>query len=384
MAQSQPTAPASSPGRRDDFLEVRRRADGGAVLVLRGAWVTARWRELPRALPVAAETVAALDIAQLTALDSAGASRLAALLGAQRLQALAAALPAERRALLERVAASLAAAGSPPAPAPRDLFAPLVALGRTTSRGLAHLRLLVGFLGLVLVRLGIALLTPHRLRLTATVHQMQAAGLEAVPIVTLLSFLVGAVVAFLGATVLQVFGAGIYTVDLVAYSFLREFGVLLAAILLAGRTASSFAAQLGTMKVNEEIDALETLGLDPVEVLVIPRVVALLVVFPLLSFLAMAAGLAGGAAVALVELAVSPARFLAIVEEVPVRHFWVGMGKAPLFAFTIALIGCLEGFKVTGSASSVGDRTTSAVVQAIFFVILFDALAALFCMEMGW
>ena len=197
--------------------------------------------------------------------------------------------------------------------------------------------------------------------------------------------MVGAVVAFLGATVLANFGAGIFTVDLVAFSFLREFGVLLTAILLAGRTASAFTAQIGSMKANEEIDAIRTLGLDPMDLLVLPRVLALLISLPLLTFMAMMAGILGGAVVCVVSLGISPDMFISLLHsDIGVQHFLVGMVKAPFFAFLIAAVGCLEGFKVSGSAESVGAHTTSSVVQSIFIVIVLDAVAALFFMEMGW
>ena len=164
----------------------------------------------------------------------------------------------------------------------------------------------------------------------------------------------------------------------------REFGVLLAAILLAGRTASSFTAQVGSMKVNEEIDALQAQGLDPMEMLVLPRVLALLVALPLLTFVAVASGMVGGAVVAVFSLDISAARYLDIIQTVSIRHFLTGIAKAPVFAFVIAIIGCLEGFKVEGSARSVGNHTTSSVVQSIFMVILLDAIAAMFFMEMKW
>lgn len=181
------------------------------------------------------------------------------------------------------------------------------------------------------------------------------------------------------------FGASVYTIDLVAYAFLREFGVLLAAILVAGRTASAFAAQIGSMRAGQEVDAIRVLGLSPVELLVLPRVLALLVALPILSFLSMAAGLAGGMLVCAVKLDISPSMFISTIEtNVALRHFIIGIAKAPIFAFLIALIGCHEGFKASGSARSVGEHTTSAVVQSLFAVILVDAIAALFCMEMGW
>jgi len=206
-----------------------------------------------------------------------------------------------------------------------------------------------------------------------------------VPIVALLTFMVGAVIAFLGATVLDAFGASIYTVDLVAFAFLREFAVLLTAILMAGRTASAFTAQIGSMKANEEIDAIRALGMNPVDLLVLPRVLALLISLPALTFIAMIAGITGGAIVCALSLDISPSMFLSILHQnLEARHFLLGMAKAPIFAFLIAIVGCLEGFKVSGSAQSVGEHTTSAVVQCIFIVILVDAVAALFYMEMGW
>jgi phospholipid/cholesterol/gamma-HCH transport system permease protein len=198
----------------------------------------------------------------------------------------------------------------------------------------------------------------------------------------LLNFLVGAVIAFLGATVLKDFGATIFTVELIGYSFLREFGVLLTAILIAGRSGSAFTAQIGSMKSREEIDAIRTLGLDPIEVLVLPRLLALLIALPLLAFLAMLSGIVGGAMVCMLNLDISPTMFVTRFHELAAaRHFWVGMSKAPIFAFLIASIGCLEGFKVSGSAESVGTHTTSSVVQSIFVAILVDALAAIFFME---
>lgn len=226
---------------------------------------------------------------------------------------------------------------------------------------------------------------PKRWRITSTVAHMESVGLDAVPLVLLLSFMVGAVVAFLGSEVLAQFGAQIFVVELIGISFLREFGVLLTAVLLAGRTASAFTAQIGAMQSGEEIDAIRTLGLDPIELLVLPRVVALLLMLPLLTFLAMMAGIAGGMTIGATMLGISPEMFIARLHEtVEVRHFLTGMAKAPVFAIIIGLIGCLEGMQVKGTAQSVGERTTSSVVQTISLVIIVDAFAALWFMEMGW
>lgn len=226
---------------------------------------------------------------------------------------------------------------------------------------------------------------PRRWRITSTIAHMESVGLDAVPLVLLLSFMVGAVVAFLGAEVLAEFGAEIYVVELIGISFLREFGVLLTAVLLAGRTASAFTAQIGAMQSGEEIDAIRTLGLDPMELLVLPRLAALLIMLPLLTFLAMMAGIAGGITIGATMLGISPEMFIARLHEtMEVRHFLTGMAKAPVFALVIGLIGCLEGMQVQGTAQSVGERTTSSVVQTISLVIIIDAFAALWFMEMGW
>ncbi|WP_228517500.1 MlaE family ABC transporter permease [Aliidiomarina indica] len=257
-------------------------------------------------------------------------------------------------------------------------------VSETTQHQWQQTTLLLSFIGLTLVRTLTLIFLPHRWRITSFFVHVQQAGLQAIPIVALLTFLVGAVVAFLGATVLQDFGATIYTVDLVAYAFMRELGVLLAAILLAGRTASSFTAQIGAMKVNQEVDALRVQGIDPIEVLVIPRLLALLIMLPLLTFVGIVSGIVGGMMVAAISLDISVAQFLRIVQEIPERHLYLGLAKAPIFAAVIAIIGCLEGFKVKGNARSVGEHTTSSVVQAIFIVILLNAIAALFFMEMGW
>src|SRR5579875_412940 len=275
---------------------------------------------------------------------------------------------------------------APPAAAARFRFIDLPARVGEDVVHIWRLTLkLLGFIGMTLETLARTIWLPRRWRVTSLIYHMEQTGLDAVPIVVLLSFLIGAVIAFLGATALQRYGATVFTVDLVSYAFLRELAVLLTAILLAGRTASAFTAQIGSMKVNEEVDAMRTMGLDPVELLVLPRVLALVAVMPLLTFLSMMAGVTGGALVCWFALNISPSMFVSVFQtDTPIRYLWLGLAKAPIFAFLIAVIGCLEGFKVQGSAESVGQRTTSSVVQSIFVVILVDALAALFFMEMGW
>lgn len=364
----------------------------GNQLKLSGHWTLANFEQLRTVLarlPTASGSLH-LDFSAVESLDTAGASLLLDWLGpehlAQALSAESSGLSSERQALLRLVISSeKSCPASDTPPATSSWVEVLLHIGQTVDGLFSTLRALLGFLGLVLSTLGRSLLRPRRWRVTSLVAHIEQTGLDAVPIVALLTFLVGAVVAFLGATVLADFGATLYTVDLVVFSFLREFAVLLTAILMAGRTASAFTAQIGSMKANEEIDALRTQGLDPIELLVLPRVLAMLVVLPLLTFIGMLSGIVGGAMVCIFSLDISPAMFLSIVQSnVDVSHFWIGLSKAPVFAFLIAIIGCLEGFKVTGNARSVGAHTTSSVVQSIFAVILLDAVAAMFFMEMGW
>ena len=358
-----------------------------------GDWTLAHYTELKQLCEQLAgqyDSSTHIDLNGLGALDTAGASLLVEMLGSERLGQSTdhpdCTLSAADRALLQTVYCSLSDFCVPlKEPEISVGILLLTRIGKAVDAVWQDTLKLLGFVGLILETLARGLLRPKRWRITPMVAHIEQTGLDAAPIVALLTFLVGAVVAFLGATVLQSFGASIFTVDLVAFSFLREFGVLLTAILMAGRTASAFTAQIGSMKANEEIDAIRTLGLDPMELLVLPRVLALLVALPMLTFLAMLSGIVGGGVVCALSLDISPAMFLALLQsDIGVQHFLVGMVKAPIFAFLIAAIGCLEGFKVSGSAESVGAHTTSSVVQSIFVVIVLDAVAALFFMEMGW
>ncbi|MGF1608030.1 MAG: MlaE family ABC transporter permease, partial [Kiloniellales bacterium] len=229
-----------------------------------------------------------------------------------------------------------------------------------------------------------ALLQPRRIRVTALVSHMERTGLDALPIVGLISFLIGVVLAYQGADQLARFGAQIYTVNLVGVGVLREMGIILTAIIVAGRSGSAFTAQIGTMQVNEEIDAMRTIGLDPMDVLVIPRVLALVLVLPLLTFYADIMGILGGAVMAMLVLDISFVQFIRQLNAaVPIWSFWVGIIKAPIFAFIIAMVGCYEGFRVIRSAESVGLRTTAAVVKSIFLVIVLDALFSILFSILG-
>ncbi len=362
------------------------------TLHLQGDWTLPHFAALEaevRRLQTDLGDATRIDAGALGAIDTAGASLLHQLLGDARLAALAAEdspLPPERRALLQVVAQALQTTDEPP---PRRKRVPVIdtlaALGELMAGGWLHAVSFMGFIGLVLEQSIRILFRPWRWRIISWVAHLDQTTFRAVPIVVLMNFMVGAVVAFLGATILRDFGATIYTVNLVGFAFLREFGVLLAAILVAGRTASAFAAQIGSMRANEEIDAIRAQGLNPMELLVIPRVLALLVGLPILTFIAMLSGLAGGMLVCALVLDIAPRQFMAIIQEsIPALHFYLGMSKAPVMAVLIAMIGCAEGFKVQGSAQSVGEHTTMAVVQSIFTVILIDAVAALFFMEMDW
>ncbi|WP_434777881.1 MlaE family lipid ABC transporter permease subunit [Neisseria sp. Ec49-e6-T10] len=330
-----------------------------------------------------------IDLSQLGKLDTAGAALLIKLISEKHLNQLhlyTDQLPVERQVLLQTVSDALSNSKTTPSKQTPNPFIEFFGkIGYSVEQFYKHALTLLNFMGLTLEALFRTIIRPSSWRITSLVANIEQIGFNAVPIIILLTFMVGAVIAFLGATVLANFGATEYTVNLVVFAFLREFAVLLTAILIAGRTASAFTAQIGLMKANEEIDAIQTLGLNPIELLVLPRVLALLVSLPLLTFIGMISGIFGGMVVCAATLDISTTMFLSITQSsIEARHFFIGMVKAPIFAFLIAIIGCLEGFKVTGSAASVGARTTDSVVHSIFVVILLDAIAALYFMEMGW
>ena len=363
------------------------RADDGQTLRATGDWTLAHYSTLRRSTRALSHTPTSLALDGIQRLDTAGATLLAELVGGERLRRIARnspELPEARRALLITVADAMADCGALPPEAPWRPLDLLARMGEALTDAAAKARLLIGFMGAVIACAGRCLISPRRWRFTALLHHMETTGLNAVPIVALLTFAVGAVIAYLGATVLGQFGASVYTINLVAYSFLREFGVLITAIVMAGRTASAFTAHIGAMNANEELDALRAQGLDPIELEVLPRVLAVVLVLPMLSFIAVIAGLGGGGLIALTVVDIPMTRFITVISEVPLNHFLAGLVKAPFFAFLIAIIGCLEGFKAGGSARSVGVHTTSSVVQSIFVVILLDALAAMYFMEIGW
>ena len=290
---------------------------------------------------------------------------------------------AEQVALLETVRAS-DRPFEPTAPEGLGVLKLLAHIGVAVEDIAREIIELIGFFGVVVITLLRTVRQPSRLRVTSLIYHMEQVGLNALPIVGLISFLIGVVLAFQGSSQLQRFGAEIFVVNLVAVSVLRELGILLTSIVIAGRSGSAFTAQIGSMKVHEEVDAMRTLGLDPIEVLVMPRLLALVFTLPLLAFFADIMGLLGGGLMAWVALGIPPDAFIERLNtSISMWSFWVGIIKAPVFAFLIAMIGCYEGFQVVGSAESVGQRTTRAVVEAIFLVIVVDAAFSIFFQIIG-
>lgn len=238
---------------------------------------------------------------------------------------------------------------------------------------------LLSFSGQMLTCLGASLIKPARIRVTSLVSHMEDTGVNAVPIVSLLSFLIGLVIVYMGSAQLAKFGAQVFAVNLLEIATLRELGPILTAIVVAGRSGSAFTAQIGAMKSNEELSAMRVMGLEPMELLVIPRVLGLMIMLPVLIVIADLAGIMGGAIASSVTMDLNFASFLVRMQETAnINNFYVGLVKAPFFAAAIALVGCFHGYQVTGSAESVGRLTTKSVVKSIFLVIIIDAVFAIF------
>lgn len=244
---------------------------------------------------------------------------------------------------------------------------------------------LLGFFGATVLAFGAVIRHPSRFRFNATVHSFEVVGVTALAIIGLMSFLIGIVIAQQGAVQLRQFGAEILTINLVGRITLRELGVLMTAIMVAGRSGSAFAAQLGTMKLTEEIDAMRTIGVSPMEALVVPRTLAAIILMPLLGFYASVIAIIGGALLSWASLGIPFVTFIQRIQEVvPITDLYVGLVKAPVFGAIIAIAGCFQGMQVKGDAEQVGLRTTAAVVQAIFLVIVLDAFFAVFFTWIGW
>ena len=354
--------------------------DGKQVLSVAGdwtIWTVAQVEEKLRNTKVAYDAI--LDVSQLEKIDTSGAYLIDRALGA--LEGIDEKIPIRgEHPTIERLLGKVrkASPAAPPDPIrPPGFIALLDRAGHGAVDAWGELLGLLSFIGETMATLGRLAANPHRIRWKSVVAIMEEAGLDALPIVCFLSFFIGLVIAFIGANLLAMFNASVFTVELVAIGMLREFGAVLTAILLAGRTDSAFTAQIGAMKMRQEIDAMRTIGLDPMEALVAPRLIALVLMTPLLTFAATISGIGGGLIAAWTAMNISPQMFISRFQEVvPPQHFWVGIAKAPVFALVVAMIGCRQGMLVEGDVVSLGRRTTSAVVQAIFMVIALDAMFA--------
>ncbi|MEO7382665.1 MAG: ABC transporter permease [Paracoccaceae bacterium] len=323
-----------------------------------------------------------LDISGVTDLDTAGAWLI---LSTSRRSGTEVTGASKAHALLLAAVKNALPPDARPKRPPRhvEMLERVDRVGRMTTIAARGLGRIVGFFGMVVARCFTTLVRPWRFRFTSLVFHMQETGLNAVPIVALMAFLIGIVIAYQGADQLRQFGAEVYVVDLISISVLRELGILLTAIIVAGRSASAFTAAIGSMKMREEVDAMRTLGLDVIEVLVLPRVLALVIMLPVLALIADFAGLLGGALMAWYELGISPGIFRTRLLDTDVIHFVIGIIKAPFFAMIIGVIGCFQGLQVEGNAESLGRLTSRAVVQAIFMVILADATFSIFFAAAG-
>ncbi len=363
--------------------ELRLTGDG-VVLALKGDWTTTGIGRAGAQLASAARRTppTALQLEQLGRFDTAGALAL--------LQATGASGPTvstERPdvgALMALVASARRGPAQGASHAPVGAYGLLVRLGRGVVHLLQEVFSTLVFYGRLLSALGRLVVHPGRLRWAPTVSLMERAGLDALPICATTTFFVGATIAFLGVDLLAQFGAQVFSVELVGIGVLREFGLLVTGIILAGRSASSFAAEIGAMRMNQEVDAMQVMGVDPFEALVIPRFIALLAMTPLLTFVSMIAGLMGGALVIWASVGLSPAFFVQrLLDNVGVSHFYIGMAKAPVLAVIIAAIGCRQGLEVGGDVEQLGRRVTTAVVQALFAIILADAAFAFLFVGIG-
>jgi phospholipid/cholesterol/gamma-HCH transport system permease protein len=359
-------------------------ATAAARLRCAGAWVVQGIAQLERrleAIPLPDEGNVVIDGSAISALDTSGAWLLHRIIRKLEQRGCSVAingLRPEFSTLLQLVASCATASENPLPPTPNLL----ARIGRQSWRRLLELSGMLSFIGECAIILLHSLARPHRIRWRPVLHNLQTAGFEALPITGLLSFLMGVVIAYQGADQLQRFGANVFIADLVGLTMLRELSPLLTAIIVAGRSGSAYAAQIGTMKITEEIDALRTIGVRPQELLVLPKMLALIIALPLLTVYTDATGVLGGMIMARSKLDVSFDVFLnRLGDAVSLSSFLTGICKAPVFAAIIALVGCHQGFQVTDSADSVGRQTTVSVVQSIFLVIVADAL---FSVAFNW
>ncbi len=367
-------------------------ADGDRLrLAGSGAWIAQNARRLEAEINSAARRYQSakhvdIDMAAVERLDTFGAwllERLRRGFIADGADATVSGLKEDYRALIDE----LHTVKPEDAPARRRLggiIDALAAIGQSMVAVGASLVAFVNMMGAVAVALLRVLANPRRFRFTSMVHQLDNVGWRAVPIVLLITFLIGCIIAQQGIFHFRKFGADIYVVDMVGILVLREIGVLIVSIMVAGRSGSAYTAELGAMKMREEIDALRTMGFDPVEVLILPRVVALIIAVPILTFLGSMAALYGGGLVAWLYGGISPDIFLQRLKEaIDLKTFEVGIIKAPFMAMVIGVVACVEGMNVKGSAESLGLQTTASVVESIFLVIVLDGFFAIFFASIG-
>jgi phospholipid/cholesterol/gamma-HCH transport system permease protein len=361
-------------------------AGSARTLVASGSWTVAHLQiigDLTRALnsQTSAMPPVAIDVRGVTELDTYGAVALrdfSATARADGRPAQLIELPSEFRDLYQQVS-RCGVTPAPPSLREGWLTHQLSALGHGTVSLTHDLAALAHMLGAIVTAFFRTLLRPTSFRLTSTVHQLDRVAWQAVPIILLITFLIGGIIAQQGIFHFRKFGADVYVVDMVGILVLREIGVLIVAIMVAGRSGSSYTAELGSMKMREEIDALQTMGLDPVEVLILPRVLALIVGLPILAFLGSMAALYGAELICWFYGGMGPDIFLARLKEaISLTHFQVGIIKAPFMALVIGVVACAEGLQVKGSAQSLGLKTTASVVKSIFLVIILDGLFAIF------
>ncbi|HWI87417.1 MAG TPA: ABC transporter permease [Sphingomonas sp.] len=357
-------------------------ADDGMTLRFVGTMTLAALGTLPQRLDELEASPDKIDIAPVERMDTVGAWLIHRIARDHNIPVAGA--NSDQAHLLEQVAAADQPLKIRPDHMP-TFQRVLERMGMSVVRSGATLIGLIGFFGAVLVTMAQLVIHPRRIRWNAVVRQFEVVGVDALGIIGLMSFLIGIVIAQQGAIQLRQFGAEVFTINLVGRLTLRELGVLMTAIMVAGRSGSAFAAQIGSMKLAEEVDAMRTIGVAPMEALVVPRILAGVIMMPLLSFYAAMIGLLGGGIFCWFSLGIPPITFVTRVREVvPVTDLLQGLLKAPVFGMIISIAGCFQGMQVEGNAEAVGLRTTAAVVQSIFLVIVLDAFFAVFFASIGW
>lgn len=357
----------------------------GAILRLSGALAIARLGDLPNELDALPGPIAAIDIGGADHVDTIGAWIVYSM--AEKWGCPIEGADADAQRLISAVSAEHKRGAAPAIHAERIPPAEriLAQIGEATMNALSTLLALVGFLGATLITTWTLIRHPSRMRWNAVIQRFEVVGVSALGIIGLMSFLIGIVIAQQGAVQLRQFGMEVLTVNLVGRLTFRELGVLMTAIMVAGRSGSAFAAQIGTMKLTEEIDAMRTIGVSPMEALIMPRIAATVIMMPLLGFYASIIAIIGGGFLCAISLDIPPVTFVQRLREVvPLHDLWIGLIKAPVFGLVIGMTGCYQGLQVRSNAEEVGLKTTAAVVQAIFMVIVLDAFFAVFFTWVGW